>query len=78
MLFLASRYWKSLHLQHGYVVNCDVTDTNRPTGIRFGHAEEVAQDSEVGARLAAARHEGICHRVEEQWRIAERSVSFGC
>ena len=44
--------------------------------MRSGHAEEVVQDSEVGVRLAAVRHEGIDHRVEEQWRIAERCVSF--
>jgi len=67
---------RSLHVQHGHVIDLDPEDPNLATGTQFGHSEGVAQDPRVGVRLAAVRYEDVYRRVEERWKIAERCVSF--
>jgi hypothetical protein len=44
--------------------------------VQFGHSEGVSQDPELGVRLAAIRYDDAYRRVDEQWRISERCVSF--
>jgi|GEM_PF-1466218 hypothetical protein len=67
---------RSLHVQHGHTVDLDANDPDRATGVQFGHSEGVSQDPELGVRLAAVRYDDVYRRVEEQWRISERCVSF--
>ena len=67
---------RSLHVQHGHIVDLDSDNPDLATGTQFGHSEGVAQAPKEGVRLAAVRYEDIYRRVEERWRIAERCVSF--
>ena len=67
---------RSLHVQHGHIVDLDPDNPDLATGTQFGHSEGVAQDPKEGVRLAAVRYEDIYRRVGEHWRIAERCVSF--
>ena len=67
---------RSLHVQHGHIVELDPGDPDLATGTQFGHSEGVAHDPQVGVKLAAVRYEDIYRRVEEGWKIAERCVSF--
>ena len=67
---------RSLHVQHGHVVDLDLENPDLATGTQFGHSEGVAQDPGVGVRLAAVRYEDVYRRVEGHWKINERCVSF--
>ena len=67
---------RTLHVQHGHVVDLDPENSDLATGTQFGHSEGVAQDPKVGVRLAAVRYEDVYRRVAERWKIAERCVSF--
>ena len=67
---------RSLHVQHGHIVDFDPGDPDLATGTQFGHSEGVAQDPRVGVKLAAVRYEDVYRRIEEHWKIAERCVAF--
>jgi len=67
---------RSLHVHHGHVVDLDLDDPDFATGTQFGHSEGVAQDPEVGVRLAAVRYEDSYRRIEKRWLFEERCVSF--
>ena len=67
---------RSLHVQHGHVIDLDLENSDLATGTQFGHSEGVAQDSGVGVRLAAVRYEDVYRRVDARWKIAERCLSF--
>lgn len=67
---------RSLHVQHGHIIDISPDDPDRATGTQFGHSEGVARDPEAGVKLAATRYEDVYYRVDHHWLFAERCVSF--
>ena len=63
----------SMHITHGHVVELDLTDADRATGMVFSHAEVVRDGKPM---LSAVQYDDVYRRVDEQWRFAERQLSF--
>jgi hypothetical protein len=64
----------SLHVQHGHVIDLDADNPDRATGMVYTHAEVVLHAKKMN--VSALRYDDEYHRIDGQWRFAERCIKF--